>query len=115
MVMNLEERVDRGAARLDEVDCDWYKKIDKPRLNINNSLDCTCGQWDNGNYSRGLRKLGIPPGEAQNHGFNGPNADILPLRDLWIQAIEVREVRALEQLLESSLEPSTGQRELIGV
>lgn len=112
IMADLEARVARGAARLDEVDRDWYKKIDKLRLDIRNSLDCTCGQWDNGNYSRALRKLKIPPGEAQDHGFNGPNADIPLLTELWIQAIELREFR---ELLEPSLEPEAEQRELVGV
>lgn len=65
------ERVERGAALLDEKRPGWVQVIDLDRLDIWSCTDCIGGQLDGG-YDATMDLLGIGhTEEARAHGFDG--------------------------------------------
>ena len=67
--------VDRGAKLLDEIEPDWYEKIDLERLDLGDSCNCVLGQLYQvehprirdkvASYERKGKELGIDPWSAQ--------------------------------------------------
>jgi hypothetical protein len=90
----LAERVERGAALLDERRPGWWDEIDLETFEMANVCRCSLGQlW--GSYAKGKEALGIDliPGCAL--GFISHIADGYPvLTVLWRAAIERRRVPA---------------------
>lgn len=74
------ERVERGAALLDEKRPGWWQRIDLGRLDLAENCDCILGQLD-GDYSPSTNGLGLTNPEAAGHGFNATGAP-LPA-DAW--------------------------------
>jgi hypothetical protein len=64
--------VARGVALMDERDPGWLEHIDLNRLNLRSNCNCIVGQRSGGNYSIGLRVLGLGlDGEpASRYGFD---------------------------------------------
>jgi hypothetical protein len=97
MAGDLLERVDRGAALLDEYDPDWWAVIDLEYLDIRSWRTCVLGQLAEANigrldtYSSMARVLGIPIGRGQNYGVDGPMYDMSPMTKAWTQAVLWRE------------------------
>lgn len=76
--MNVTERVERGAALLDEKRPGWWRDIDLERLNIWSTCDCTAGQQPGG-YAATMNLLGIGhSAESAAHGFEpyAPDPDL---------------------------------------
>ncbi len=92
----LRERVERGAAFLDEHEQRWWKLIQEERLDLSDPCDCVLGQI-HGSYSRGLAKLaddlGSEWGTDVKHGFELSVIDgnaWASLDALWLEAIAQR-------------------------
>jgi hypothetical protein len=91
----LAERVERGAALLDERRPGWWNEVVGGALDLSDECNCTLGQlW--GTYTHGT--LELFSGElweasiaAGRHGFDAEsNEHFSPLTDLWRAAIERR-------------------------
>lgn len=107
-MVDLEERVDRGARFLDQQMPGWYQRINVHALQMQNSCLCILGQLHGGNYTRGRQELDIAAGESSEYGFNASQRLYERLRELWIREIELRKLAASSPV-------SVEQRELIGV
>jgi hypothetical protein len=93
----LAERVERGAALLDERRPGWWEKVSLQRLDLASECDCPLGQiW--GGYIKGVAALfgGVRPldtimqGVPMRYGFDDPTFDYEEITDLWLAAIERR-------------------------
>jgi hypothetical protein len=91
----LAERVERGAALLDERRPGWWDEVDLSKLDLNSCCRCVLGQlW--GHYWRGAAELfGCPfynaDAAAGAAGFDAQDESHFPaLTDLWRAAIERR-------------------------
>lgn len=107
-MLDIEQRVDRGARLLDQHLPGWYERINVDALQMQNSCRCILGQLHGGNYTRGRVELGIVAGESSQYGFNASQMLYERLKDLWIKEIELRRLAAT-----SPAYPE--QKELIGV
>lgn len=104
----LAERVERGAALLDEKVQGWSARVDADRLDLRSCRDCVVGQvfadlvydddgYDVVAYDEGIYQLGITrrgAGETA-HGFSLPHwsdddDDYAALTALWRSEIEAR-------------------------
>jgi hypothetical protein len=98
MAGDLLERVDRGAALLDEYDPDWWEVIDLDRLDISSWRSCVLGQLAEANvdqlatystladdllWSNDLR--------SGDFGMDGRRADTDAMTPIWFQAVLWRE------------------------
>lgn len=126
MSTSMKEKVDAGAAYLDEVAPGWYNGIDLGRLNIADPYLCVCGQTF-GSYSRALKLvefearcyadsilsaegledyLRVATPWAITHGFNAPWPDVDLLTSVWKAEIIRRrmadETLAQDRLAETS-------------
>jgi hypothetical protein len=87
----LAERVERGAARLDERRPGWWDEVDVGRLLLEDECRCVLGQlW--GWYPDGKIELGLVNHPGADFGFLGGR---IPgewgiLADLWRAAIKRR-------------------------
>ncbi len=57
--MNVQERVARGVALLDEKMPGWVDRIDVDTLEISSIRHCVVGQLNQGEFARGIRLLGL--------------------------------------------------------
>jgi hypothetical protein len=84
---DITERVERGAALLDEKRPGWWQFIDLDRLDIEDGCDCVAGQLDGtANYMRALRRIGLSGSEADavSHGFeSGDDEEYAGLTEAW--------------------------------
>ena len=73
------ERVERGAALLDEKRPDWWQEIDLGELDLRSRCDCVLGQiagriWvkedRNSHYTSGLHLVGLGPLAGRDYGFD---------------------------------------------
>jgi hypothetical protein len=91
--MSMKEAVRETALKLDRNMPGWEKCIDEDRLNIASSKHCMFGQLY-GNFSKGLKRLGIPAGYeagvALTMGSKTPHEDWARLKELWLQEIDLR-------------------------
>jgi hypothetical protein len=97
------ERVNRGAALLDEFDPGWWEVIELETLDIGSARRCVLGQWAEanqdlewvGNYSDALPVVlgrGSTYKREKTHGFlSGLQASVTDLTDAWREAILWRE------------------------
>ncbi len=92
----LRERVERGAAFLDEHEPMWWKRVDEKRLRLEECEDCVLGQIY-GDYVDGLLELSQRSWRcdwAEVHGFDlGPANPTSGWRDLdalWLEVIAQR-------------------------
>jgi len=101
--MSVKERVAKGAALLDRVEPDWYKHIDRSKLQMDNCITCVLGQCFSlksiSAYENTLRdRLGINSFGTReaDHGFNqylpprGLGDTYHNLTDAWIEEINKR-------------------------
>jgi hypothetical protein len=66
----LAERVERGAALLDERRPGWWDEVDVGRLDFDSCEECVLGQlW--GSYGSGKKRLGLDWRGATKLGFVG--------------------------------------------
>jgi hypothetical protein len=76
----ITERVERGAALLDERRPDWWREIDLDRLALKSPCNCVLGQigerqygpstYSLGRYSDGLDLMGLRPLDGRDYGFD---------------------------------------------
>jgi hypothetical protein len=100
-----QERVARGAAHLDGLMPDWFRKVDVKTLKLYSDRHCLLAQVTTGDYWQGAQHFGLTREMAGACGFNvtlpeetgGLNCDIHALQkefDLlqacWIEAIAAR-------------------------
>lgn len=83
------ERVDKGAALLDENVPGWISHIDLDRLSIADPNNCIVGQLY-GVYHIGIAALDYPP--PCGYGFNGD--DYSALNEAWRALITARRAEA---------------------
>jgi hypothetical protein len=95
--LTIEQRVDRGAAWLDECRPAWWAEIDLIRLDLDHQEDCVLGQlW--GDYF----SVPIMLDEAIASGFDSDHAadtveyedDVAALTEAWRALIERRRAEA---------------------
>jgi hypothetical protein len=82
----IERRVAKGAALLDEKVLDWPLRVNPSRLAMSTCYACVLGQLDlNGElFLGGLDFLELKPGEAAEYGFSSPFVKRLsPPRGFW--------------------------------
>lgn len=107
--MNITERVERGAALLDERMPGWWRRVYLGALDIWSSCDCVAGQQPGG-YPETMNRLGIGHSlEAAAHGFEhyAPDPDLsigeagrsiaeecAALTEAWCALILVRQAAA---------------------
>lgn len=71
--LRLTTRVRAGVVALDFVEPLWFLAVDEHRLDVASDFLCPLGQvW--GRFSRGIKALGIPEGDAALYGFDSPTA-----------------------------------------
>jgi hypothetical protein len=96
---DITERVERGAALLDEKRPGWWQGIDLDRLDIGSPCNCVAGQLGTGEdpYSLTVSALGIWGADEEcEHGFEAPFAMITsdreygPLTEAWRDLITRR-------------------------
>jgi hypothetical protein len=95
----ITERVERGAALLDERRPGWLDLIDLDRLDLTSGCDCVAGQaggGEPGGYTETLAILGLSAGDDEiEHGFDA-EADVdLPVGEF--SAAISREYAALTE------------------
>ena len=84
----MKERVNKGAALLDEKHPGWREKINIDKFDIDHCNFCVLCQLY-GSYFNGLNQLNIT-GDATGHGFCPTDKDeIKALNDMWIEEIKV--------------------------
>jgi hypothetical protein len=91
--MSVAERVERGAALLDEKRPGWWREIDLDALDIRSGCDCIAGQL--GGYSETILEL-LPDEEGDEegeiaHGFDAEaSPEFAPLTEAWRDLIQQR-------------------------
>lgn len=80
---DIYERVERGAAFLDEKRPGWWREIDLSLLDIRSACNCVIGQLHNGRYVDGVAALGIER-EAPDYGMELWRTDFAPVDAHWI-------------------------------
>jgi hypothetical protein len=89
MPESLSERVERGAALLDERRPGWWDEVNVESLSFDDGERCVLGQlW--GAYKAGKAQLSIDGRGAGDLGFVGFLFDAASPKDLWRAAIERR-------------------------
>lgn len=89
MTNRVEERVARGAARLDEVRPGWHRNVNVQTLDISSGRNCALGQVF-GSYGVGTVAAGVTIDSAQ-HGFlSSVDATYGELTAEWKRLIETR-------------------------
>jgi hypothetical protein len=90
MTDTLAERVERGAALLDERRPGWWDEVDVGRLDIDHCQLCVLGQlW--GEYDDGRNEMLTNQRDAVLHGFDTTDRWAgSTLTNLWRAAIERR-------------------------
>jgi hypothetical protein len=107
---DVEERVAKGAALLDEREPGWDARIDLGRLALTDCGDCVLGQLDSqrairgeaaaetagrGPYWTALAALGLTELDAAAHGFDSSKLGEADLLDAeWRRVIEARRAAA---------------------
>lgn len=87
----VNERVERGAALLDEKRPGWPEAVDLGRLNIRSTCDCIAGQL--GGFRETTQSLGLyGVTEDVMHGFEADDddAEYAALTDAWRDLIQQR-------------------------
>ncbi len=89
----LRERVERGAAFLDEHEPRWWKRIDEERLRLRSDCNCVLGQLY-GSYGDFVMETELGFSWSEEHGFDrssgGDVLDYCTLDTLWLEAIAQR-------------------------
>jgi len=96
----LAERVDEGAALLDEKLPGWAERINLAQLDLASCYQCVLGQLfafeydaeDGSPYGAGVRALDIPDISPSWYGFDGADANALNAE--WRRVITERTARA---------------------
>ena len=99
---SVNERVERGAALLDERRPGWWKGIDLGRLDIKSDCNCIAGQLG-GSYMPGVESLGLYVMEVEAaHGFEfeESTAEYPALTEAWRELIQRRRLAEYLELAE---------------
>lgn len=88
---DLCERIESGAALLDRLCPDWFRRIDLARLDMKSCTFCILGQLY-GSYGKGQSPLGIQYlGGPASFGFDGRHGqEYGRLTEYWRIYIEIR-------------------------
>jgi len=109
----VEERVARGAARLDEAAPGWHENINVQTLNIASGSNCALGQTY-GTYAQGINVLGIQGG-GSDLGFNAQGGEFNALTAEWRRLIESRLEAQVQAWAEEAIPYRTFRRQPVGV
>lgn len=88
MSTDIDERVQRGAALLDQVRPGWHTRIDITRLNLGSCDRCVLGQ-EYGDFTHGALALFTDPGDVIAYGFDG-DGEHTELTLAWLDLINER-------------------------
>jgi hypothetical protein len=92
MTDELAERVERGAALLDERRPGWWDEVDVGSLYLGDPTRCVLGQLWEDSYGVGLKALEMGTDSSDRYGFSlfTGRYKIKTLTNLWRAAIERR-------------------------
>jgi hypothetical protein len=98
--VTITERVERGAALLDEKRPEWWQLIELERLDIGSHCDCIAGQLSGGYNYRFLADIGVENAEhEESAGFDtfrqcDRETEYAALTAAWRALIESRRAAA---------------------
>jgi hypothetical protein len=113
--MNAENRVARGAALLDPEEPGWFNRIDTDQLWMSRCDTCILGQLY-GDYTVGLRALGLTHRQAIDRGFMmGEGVNYLQLTNEWRRVVEDRKINGVPPIPPAKVTFVTRVKELLHV
>ena len=81
-----KQRVQKGAALLDERSPGWLDRVNVRNLDLGSCFDCVLGQLG-GTYKDETRRLGMNHEDSIEYGFNVPSLDDLREERLQYEAL----------------------------